>query len=66
MLAIQLNPQLHRAVHILKKGDSYEVESTSMAKLSLSKEESSALDKTFSHTAITREKELTVTNGNWT
>jgi hypothetical protein len=55
MLTIQLNPQLHNTVHMLKTVNLRKVESTSMTNLSLSQEESNAIVRTFSRSTSKKE-----------
>ncbi|WP_270166707.1 hypothetical protein [Paenibacillus sp. SYP-B4298] len=49
MPAIQLNPKLHRAVHLLKSVKARDFESSFINNLSLSQEESAALNRLFNH-----------------
>jgi hypothetical protein len=55
MLTIQLNPQLHHTVHMLKNVDLRKDASVLLAKLSLSHEESSAMVRTFSRNTSKKE-----------
>lgn len=58
MLTIQLNPQLHHVIHKLKSIDLRENESSFFSALSLSKEEVTAMTRTFVSPANTRQKKL--------
>jgi len=49
MPAIQLNPKLHRAVHLLKSVKACDFENALNHDLSLSQEESAALIRIFNH-----------------
>ncbi len=63
MPIIQLTPQLQHAVHMLKRVELHEDASTFLAEQSLSKEESSAVIRTFNRPADTRQKEQTEPSG---
>jgi len=65
MLTIELNPQLHRAVHSMKNVEMREFESPLMTELSLSKAESSAMIRTFERPAKERTKELLQPRSDW-
>ncbi|TDF96299.1 hypothetical protein [Paenibacillus piri] len=65
MLTIELNPQLHRAVHTLKTVEVRENESLSINELSLSKEESFATIRTFNRPAKNRAKDLLEPRSTW-
>jgi hypothetical protein len=65
VLTIELNPQLHQAVHTLKRVEMHEIESPSTAELPLSKEESSALIGTFNRPAKSRTKDLLEPRCDW-
>lgn len=65
MLTIQLDSQLQRAVHSMKNVEVRGIESPSIVKLSLSKEESSALISTFNRPATSRTKELLEPRSTW-
>ncbi len=54
MLTIQINPNLHRAIHICTSINERGCESLIISELSLSKEESSALTRIFSNPATNR------------
>lgn len=64
MLTIQINPNLQQAVHTLKQDKARKVENPSIANLSLSKEESSALISTFNRKA-TRKTDLLEPRSQW-
>ncbi|MEW9700986.1 hypothetical protein [Paenibacillus sp. SI8] len=67
MPTIQLDPNLHRTVHMLKNVEVHKCENTAIAvaEPSLSKEESSALISTFNRPAKNRGKDLLEPRAHW-
>lgn len=65
MLTIQLNPNLHRVVHMLKSVETHRNEGISPAELSLSKEESSALISTFNRSVLSKGKKRSEPRCDW-
>ncbi|NRF93541.1 hypothetical protein HQN89_21585 [Paenibacillus frigoriresistens] len=65
MLSIQLNPQLHHVIHRLKSVDLRENEISFFSALSLSKEEVTAMTRTFVSPANTRQKEVAEPACSW-